>query len=310
MAGGGAEMTDEFSWVTLPDGRRLEFLRAPHDRRRRGGTALVVHAGTPNAAAGWSRLTAAAERNGLDLIAYSRPGYGQSDSHPGRRIADAARDTAALLDALGIDEFVSLGISGGGPHVLACAALLPGRCRAIADVCGLAPGFRALHLGEGMSETNSVWFDAAERGIEALAPFGAMQMAAMGSLSVATMTQLAQSTMPPVDAAACTGDLAQMLTTMLRRAFETGPHGYLEDSLAFVAAPGFNVADIRCPTSVWHGALDVNVPQSHSRWLLSQLPHARAHLFEQHGHLSLLNEVDDIVDELAQLGRSGVAAHH
>ena len=303
MAGGGAEMADEFSLVTLPDGRRLEFLRSAPAGTHHGKTALVVHAGTPNAAAGWSRLTAAAERNGLDVIAYSRPGYGQSDPHPGRRIADAARDTAALLDALSIDEFVSLGISGGGPHVLACAALLPGRCRAIADVCGLAPGFRALNLGEGMSEMNSLWFDAAERGIEALAPFGEMQMAAMGSLSVETMTQLAQTTMPPVDAAACTGELAQMLTMMLRRAFEKGPHGYLEDSLAFVAAPGFNVADIRCPTSVWHGALDVNVPQSHSRWLLSQLPHARAHLFEQHGHLSLLNEVDDIVDELAQFER-------
>ncbi len=296
-------MADEFSLVTLPDGRRLEYLRSADGERQRGSTALIVHAGTPNAAAGWSRLAAAAERNGLDLIGYSRPGYGQSDPHPGRRIADAAGDTAALLDALGIDQFVSLGISGGGPHVLACAALLPGRCRAIADVCGLAPGFRGLDLGEGMTETNAVWFDAAERGIEALVPFGEMQMAAMGNLDVATMTQLAQATMPPVDAAACTGELAEMLTTMLKRAFLTGPNGYLEDSLAFVAAPGFNVADIRCPMSVWHGALDVNVPQSHSRWLLSQIPHARAHLFEHHGHLSLLHEVDDIIDELAQLGR-------
>ena len=296
-------MADEFSLVALPDGRRLEYLRSPHGQPPRGGMAFVVHAGTPNAAAGWSRLTAAAERNGLDLIAYSRPGYGNSDPHPGRRIANAAHDTAALLDALGMDEFVSLGISGGGPHVLACAALLPGRCRAIADVCGLAPGFRALSLGEGMSETNAMWFDAAERGIEALAPFGEMQMAAMGRLTVATMTQLAQTAMPSVDAAACTGELAEMLTMMLRRAFTIGPQGYLEDSLAFVAAPGFNVADIRCPTSVWHGALDVNVPQSHSRWVLSQIRHARAHLFEQHGHLSLLHEVDNIVDELAQLGR-------
>lgn len=114
--------------MTTPDGRQLEYLVAgPAD-----GPALLFHTGTPSPAVDFSGVTGPAAALGLRTIGYSRPGYGRSTERPGRRIADAVDDVTALLDELGVAEFRTLGWSGGGPHALACAALLPGRCRAAA----------------------------------------------------------------------------------------------------------------------------------------------------------------------------------
>ena len=54
-------------------------------------------------------------------------------------MADVVADTVTVLDHLGAGEFVTMGHSGGGPHALACAALLPDRCLAAASVAGVAP---------------------------------------------------------------------------------------------------------------------------------------------------------------------------
>ena len=78
-----------------------------------------------------------AERRGLRLIAYDRPGLRRLLRHEGRRVADAAADVAAILDALGVERFATYGTSGGGPHALACAALLPDRCVAAATIAGV-----------------------------------------------------------------------------------------------------------------------------------------------------------------------------
>ena len=77
-------------------------------------------------------------RRGIRLITYDRPGYGRSTRHHGRSVADAARDIADIADALGIERFAVVGRSGGGPHALACAALLPERTARIAVLVGFA----------------------------------------------------------------------------------------------------------------------------------------------------------------------------
>ncbi|MEK8107497.1 alpha/beta hydrolase [Micromonospora sp. M12] len=77
-------------------------------------------------------------RLGVHLVCYDRPGYGDSDRHEGRRVADAAADVKAIADDLGIERFAVVGRSGGGPHALACAALLPDRVTRAAVLVGLA----------------------------------------------------------------------------------------------------------------------------------------------------------------------------
>src|SRR5437762_8934780 len=109
--------------VRTPDGRNLHLYEAGDP----AGQPVLVHHGTPGSgllADTWARD---AQTQGVRLISYDRPGYGGSDRAAGRSVADATGDVSALLDALGIDRFRSWGVSGGGPHALACAALLPDR---------------------------------------------------------------------------------------------------------------------------------------------------------------------------------------
>src|SRR5690349_15257334 len=112
--------------VTTPDGRTLAVLEAGPPQ----GLALVTHHGTPAAGRFFRPELESAEARGLRLLAFDRAGYGGSTPAPGRDVAAVAADVAAILDALGVDRFATYGWSGGGPHALACAALLPGRCLA------------------------------------------------------------------------------------------------------------------------------------------------------------------------------------
>src|SRR4051812_47337638 len=127
--------------VTTGDGRTLAVLEAG---AADGPGGLSQH-GTPGSGRLYRTEVEGAERLGLRLLAYSRPGYAGSAQHPGRGIADAATDVAAIMDALAAERFATYGWSGGGPHALACAALLDGRCVAAATLAGGgpadAPGF-------------------------------------------------------------------------------------------------------------------------------------------------------------------------
>jgi pimeloyl-ACP methyl ester carboxylesterase len=120
--------------ISTGEGRLLEALvSGPPD-----GTVLVLHTGTP---CGLVPLPAGLDPApmGIRIVMYARPGYGRSTPQAGRTVADAAGDTAAILDALGADTFLNVGWSGGGPHALACDALLADRCLATAVIAGLAP---------------------------------------------------------------------------------------------------------------------------------------------------------------------------
>ena len=127
--------------LRLADGRALEYVVAgPAD-----GTPLVLHHGPPSSVALlFEPLVAIAARHRLRVVCHSRPGYADSAPRPGRTVGMVADDVSALLDHLGGDLFLTIGWSGGGPHALACAALLPDRCAAAATVgrCAPRPGVR------------------------------------------------------------------------------------------------------------------------------------------------------------------------
>ena len=130
---GGASM----EWfVPAPGGRTL----AVEDAGDRGGRPVMVHVGTPGGRRLYGpRTLADAERRQLRLISYDRPGYGGSTAQPGRSTADCACDVRVICEALGIERLAMWGLSGGGPHVLACAALLPDLVTAVASLASLAP---------------------------------------------------------------------------------------------------------------------------------------------------------------------------
>jgi pimeloyl-ACP methyl ester carboxylesterase len=290
--------------VQTRDGRRLEVLTSGAG----DGLPLLSHTGTPGGPAVFPPMAEAEAARGLRTVMYARPGYGDSTPQPGRRVADCAADAAAILDHLGADQFVTVGWSGGGPHALACAALLPGRCLAAASLAGVAPRrAEGLDWLAGMGPENIEEFSAAEEGGEAL---GQMLTAEAAELTDITGEQVAAS-MPgllsPADRAVLTGDFADYLAASFRAALRRGIAGWRDDDLALAGDWGFAVADCSAvPTAVWQGDEDLMVPASHGAWLAAHLPGARVHWRPGEGHLTFAaGPYGLVLDDLLDLaGRS------
>ena len=283
--------------VQTSDGRDLEVLVAGPSE----GDVLVFHHGTPGAALFPPGLADAAAARGLRTVVHSRPGYGESSPQPGRSVADVASDTAAVLDALGADTFSALGWSGGGPHALACAALLPGRCLAAGTVAGVAPYDlvgRDAWLA-GMGEDNITEFSAALAGREAmeefLAGFDRSEITRAGILaSIGTLFS-------PVDVEAFSGEMADFMVDGMHRGVLGGTDGWRDDDLAFVQPWGFDLAAIEVPVVMWQGRHDKMVPFAHGEWLAAHLPGARVRLSDDQGHVSLMARPQPLVEELLSL---------
>ena len=290
--------------VRLSDGRSLQAVVQGAE----GGTLLVFHHGSPGAAEAFEPFHRAAAERDIVLAFYSRPGFGESSRHEGRTVASAAADAAALADHLGHERFLTAGWSGGGPHALACAALLPNRVRAAATIAGVAPyDAESLDWTAGMGEDNQIEYPTAARDPEELLEWMQPHARVMATIEVDQIVAELRSIISDVDAAEVSGEFGENLAASFHSAFRHGPWGWYDDDLAFVGDWGFDVTKIRVPVSVWHGRQDLMVPISHGQWLAAHIPGAREHLRPEHGHFSLgLGVIGEIFDDLldaAGLGR-------
>lgn len=287
--------------VDATDGRSLEvFTAGPPD-----GLPVVFHTGTPSGLVEFQPRIDAATAHGLRTVQYARPGYGKSDSQPGRRVADAADDVAAILDHLGATAFVTAGWSGGGPHTLATAALLPGRCLAVASVAGCAPyGADGLDWTAGMAEENIAEFNAAVAGEAAVTAMIEAEAQKLATVTAEQITQALGGLVSAADQAVLTGEYAAYSAASFRAAVSTGIAGWRDDDLAFVHDWGFSLDGLgsAVPVSIWQGDQDAMVPFGHGQWLARRIPQARAHLLAGEGHLTLTaTSLDAIFGELAEL---------
>jgi pimeloyl-ACP methyl ester carboxylesterase len=285
--------------VRMADGRDIDVLTAgPED-----GLPLVIHEGTPVGLVLNGKLGNAATARGLRPVLAARPGYERSTPRPGRRVADVAADVAAVLDELGAREFVSIGFSGGGPHSLACAALLPGRCLAAASVAGVAPyAAEGLDFLAGMGPENVAEFSLAVRGADALTPFLVKEAAALREVTGEQVAAALGGLISGADAAALTGQFADDMAAALRAAIREGTDGWLEDDLAFAADWGFSLNALAGRAAIWQGDQDNMVPFAHGQWLAAHAPGARVHLEPGAGHLTMtVTAIDRILDDLLDL---------
>ncbi len=271
--------------LALDDGRTLHF----YDQGPRGHGELVVFwlHGTPNIGLPPAPLFGDAARLGIRGVGYDRPGYGGSTLRPGRDVASAAHDVARIADRLRIERFAVMGHSGGGPHALACAALLPDRVLATACVAGLAP-----------------------YGAAGLDWFGGMRPAAIESLHAALAgraTKAAYEASSPefdpamftdADRAALSGPWA-WFDSVVGPATANGLSGLVDDDVAYVTPWGFDCAQLSQPVLLLHGDQDRIVPLQHGEWLARHCPSAELWRRPEDGHISVLAAAPAAMDWLS-----------
>ena len=282
--------------LSLPDGRVLEAW----DSGPTNGPVLVFHHGSPSSGIAYDSMRGALVRHGIREIAFSRPGYGDSTRLPGHSVAAIAADMAAVLDAKGIDRVYVAGWSGGGPHALACAALLGDRVIATAIIAGVAPYVaEGLDWSAGMGAENIEEFGAAAESPEALTGFMERAWPIYREVSGAEVAGAFGDLVDDVDRGSLTSVFAEDVARSFRDGLRNGYGGWFDDDLAFVKPWGFDVGAINGRVHIWQGEHDRMVPFAHGQWLAAHIPGAVSHLYPEHGHLSLVvDSFDRILGEL------------
>jgi pimeloyl-ACP methyl ester carboxylesterase len=271
--------------VATADGRTLAVWEVgPAD-----GVPVLVHAGTPGSGMFYEPCVGDAEAKGIHLISYDRPGYGGSSRNKGRDVAACAEDVAAVCDALDVERFCVWGISGGGPHTLATAALLPDRVAAAAALAPVAPfGAEGLDFFEGMGQLNVDDVKAALESDEAHLTRLERERKEFLAISPEQLVGSLETLLGPADREVLTGRFASYLLESMRVGVEGRLDGWFDDGVAFLKPWGFDLASIRVPVLHWQGEQDKFVPYGHGEWLSRHIPGVESHLSPEDGHLTLI----------------------
>lgn len=275
----------------LRDGRRLGYAKYGDP----GGMPGFYFHGHPG-----SRLEAqlahdAALARGIRIVALDRPGYGRSDLQPGRRMVDWPADVAEAADALGIDRFIVLGASGGGPYALACGRMLAGRVTRVGVVSGVGP-YGTPGVTEGMRWQNRVGFQLGAR-FPFLARLIMRSMARQVRRNPERVVEAVARAMSGADAeTARRPDVRRVLADDIGEAFRQGHLGAALDVVLLGRPWGFDLRDVAVPVLLWQGEADVLVPPAMGRHMASQLPDCRARFFPGEGHLLVIDHMAEILE--------------
>jgi pimeloyl-ACP methyl ester carboxylesterase len=287
----GSDVSDHR--LTRPDGRIVAWSESGVAT----GRPILRVPGTPG-----SRLFLRADRTpwfdrGLRVIMTERPGYGASTRLEGRAFVEHSDDTAAILDALGIEALPVYGSSGASPHILDFAARHPERVAAATVLVGAAPldadeaaqmidlnalEYRLFHDGK-LAEILRITTEVREQILaDPLASFRSIMASA-----------------PDADRAILEDPAWQSaFVAGVTEALRQGPGGWYDEGLAIEGPWGIDFGAIRADMTWWHSDGDRNAPLSAARRLVGQLPSARLHIWPDAGHLTPYRHEAEVLDEL------------
>jgi pimeloyl-ACP methyl ester carboxylesterase len=278
--------------LTLRDGRTLAW----KEYGRADGKPVLQFQGTPGSRFSRHAHEDLYDRLGVRLIVFDRPGYGASSRLPQRGIAVIADDAAELLDHLGLGAVHTSGGSGGGPHVLAFAARHPERTQAVTVIVGGTP------LEEedvaGLIQINRDGWYAAHESWQALYDLLAPLRDEVLKDPLAGFKGLMEAAPPSDKAVMEDPEWQRVLVESVTEAFRPGAEGWVDEGMALTRDWDFDVAEVRCSVTWWHGDHDANAPLAPVHRLIERMPGVDLRVWTDAGHLEPYHRHEEILGEL------------
>ena len=273
------------SSLKLSDGRALDYT----DNGVSSKSALILHHGTPTSMAVWGTWLAAIAEVGIRAIAFTRPGYAGSDRKVGHTVISANNDLEEILNHLEVENFVSIGWSGGGPYALASGLLE--RCSGVQLIASVSP-YDAEDF-DWFQDQSPESIEEAKISVASLADSIAFKQGYYAEIRdrkaeeflVEYAKRASFSSFENVYRA-----FAEDLSLSLRDALRVGVIGYAEDEYAFLRNWGFEVKDVRVPVVIWQGLDDLSVSPHMARWFNENLYNPTLELLEGQHHGSIMVE--------------------
>ena len=285
--------TGEGETIRLADGRDLGYA----EYGDLTGLPVFFFHGTPGSRAFHHPDTTIASELGIRVIVPDRPGYGLSSYDAERTLLDWPSDVVQLADALDIDEFAVIGLSGGGPHALACAATIPERLTHVSVISGMAP-LDAPDATDGMSLYNRLGFTIARYAPFLLRPLLSSMATSAQSDPVATVEDAKDRYAEPDQRIMERPEVLSMLAEELTEAYRQGVRGHAQDSKIVSQSWGFDLTDIETMVYLWHGSLDENAPIAMGKHIAETVPDTVHNCYASEGHLLFFDHWGEILSTI------------
>jgi pimeloyl-ACP methyl ester carboxylesterase len=274
--------------LQLSDGRFIEYI----DNGVSSKSALILHHGTPTSMTVWGTWLAAAAEKGIRAIAFTRPGYAGSDRKVGHRVIDANDDLEEILNQLDIENFVSVGWSGGGPYALASGLLK--KCTGVQLIASVSP-YDAEDFDWFQDQTPEM-VEEAKVSAKSLEDSIAFKEGYYTELRDMTTEQFLieyekRSSFKAFENAY--REFSKDLSFSMRDALRDGAIGYAEDEYAFLSNWGFETKEIQVPVGIWQGLDDKSVSPHMAKWLNANIVKPTLKLLEGQHHGSIMVETRD-----------------
>jgi len=273
------------SSLKLSDDRSIEYI----DNGVPSKSALILHHGTPTSMVSWGTWLAAAAEKGTRAIAFTRPGYAGSDRKVDRTVIDANDDLEEILNQVEVDNFVSIGWSGGGPYALASGLLK--KCSGVQLIASVSPydaedfDWFQDSTPESIEETK-----ISAKSLQDCISFKEGYYAELRDLNV---EQLLVEYEKRASFKLFENEyrvFANDLSASFQAALKDGVLGYAEDEYAFLRNWGFECKEVQVAVGIWQGLDDKSVPPHMARWLNANILNPTLELKEGQHHSSIMVE--------------------
>jgi pimeloyl-ACP methyl ester carboxylesterase len=274
--------------IRLRDGRQLAYAQWGDPR----GLPVLHFHGTPGSRLDRHHDDSLYSTLSLRYITIDRPGYGRSDPKPDLTFLDWADDVEQLADALEIERFRILAVSGGSAFAAGTCLGLAERVDRAAIVSGVGPADRP-GSRKGMALSERLTYTA-----PGLAGIGLSVGAKLAQRNPALATRMFGHGLGPDRVVLERPEAATLLRTAFTESLRQGPGAAVHENALYARPWGFRPEDVTTEIQLWHGDRDRIVPLHHAEDLAYRFPNASLTVLPGAGHLVVVAHAERILRAL------------